>query len=340
MTKQPDPVRVMNKLRWGILGVAKINERIVPAFRETRLAELSAIASRSLEKARRAAEADAIPKAYGSYDELLDDPDIDAVYIPLPNHLHAEWTLKAGKRGKHVLCEKPLCPTADEARALVDTCRSLGIRLMDGFMWPHHPRTREIRDFLDNGGLGEVRHVHASFTFELPLDDTNIRLHPEMGGGSLLDVGCYPVYGIRWAFDDEPQSVWATATWYNGVDLRMTGILKFADGKTGSFDCGFDLPFRGNMEIVGTLGTLRVPDMWLPPYDAEFEVERNDRRVERFELSGHDQIVHMIDDFSQAVLDNRDPIPSPEEAVRTLRVLDALARSAREGREVAVVREA
>jgi predicted dehydrogenase len=327
----------MKKLRWGILGVAKINERIIPAFAETKFATLHAIASRSLAKAQAAAAAHRIPVAYGSYEELLNDPEIDAVYLPLPNHLHAEWTLKAGRRGKHVLCEKPLCPTAAEARALVDACKTLGIRLMDGFMWPHHPRTREIRDFLDNGGLGEVHHVHASFTFELPLDDRNIRLHPEMGGGSLLDVGCYPVYGIRWALDDEPVSVWATATWYNGVDLRMTGILKFAGGKTGSFDCGFTLPLRGSMEIVGTMGTLRVRDMWLPPYEAEFEVERSNCHVEQFSFSGHNQIACMLDDFSQAVLEDRDPIPSPEEAIRTLRVLDALARSAREGREVDIL---
>lgn len=329
----------MNPIRWGILGVAKINERIVPAFRETRFSVLHGIASRSWEKAQAAAAADRIPKAYGCYDDLLQDPEIDAVYIPLPNHLHAEWTLKAARCGKHVLCEKPLCPTADEARRLVDACQSLGVRLMDGFMWPHHPRTPKIRDFLDNGGLGEIHHVHASFTFELPLDDRNIRLHPEMGGGSLLDVGCYPVFGIRWAFDDEPISVWATASWYQGVDVRMTGILKFANGKTGSFDCGFTLPFRGSMEIVGTMGTLRVPDMWLPPYDATFEVERGDRRIEEFVVSGHNQIACMLDDFSQAVLENRDPLPSPEEAIRTLWVLDALARSAREGREVELVRQ-
>src|SRR5207247_5448794 len=143
--------------------------------------------------------------AYGSYEELRADPDVDAVYIPLPNSLHAEWTRKAAEHGKHVLCEKPLCPTAAEAADLVAYCRAAGVRLMDGFMWPHHPRTRRIRQMLDDGVIGPVQRVTAAFTFKMdPLSTDNIRLQPAMGGGSLLDVGCYPVFGIRWAFGAEP----------------------------------------------------------------------------------------------------------------------------------------
>jgi predicted dehydrogenase len=327
------------KLRWGILGVAKINERLIPGFRRAKNADLRAIASRSLDKAQSAAKAAAIPVAHASYEALLDDANIDAVYIPLPNHLHAEWARKAAERGKHVLCEKPLATTAAEARDLVGFCHSKGVRLMDGFMWPHHPRTAEIRDLLDDGGIGQVVHVSASFTFLLDLNPANIRLRPETAGGSLLDVGCYPVYGIRWALDAEPESAWATATMQNGVDLRMNGVLKFAGGRTASFDCGFTLPFRGGMEIVGTLATLRIPDLWLPPERAIYEIEDDSRRIERFEVTGHDQIAHMIEDFGRAVFEKRDVVPSPEEAVRTLRVLDALAQSAREGRELAVKRE-
>jgi len=323
-------------IHWGILGVAKINDRLIPAFNKASNTELRAIASRSLDKASAAAKAAGIPVAHGSYEALLDDPAVDAVYIPLPNHLHAEWTLKAAERGKHVLCEKPLCPTALEARQLVDAVKEYNVRLMDGFMWPHHPRTHEIRRFLDDGRLGEVRHVHAVFTFMLDLDGTNIRLRSDTAGGSLLDVGCYPIFGIRWAMDAEPESVWATATMEQGVDLRMSGVLKFAGNKTATFDCGFTLPFRGSMEIVGTKGTMRVPDMWLPPEAAVYEVEWDDRRVEHFAISGHDQIAHMIEDFGRAIVEKREPVPSGEESVRTLRVLDALARSAREGREVRV----
>src|SRR5437867_2606778 len=211
----------MDKLRWGILGVAKINDRLLPGFRGAANAHLVAIASRSLEKAAAAARAAKIPVAHGSYEALLADRNIDAVYIPLPNSLHAEWTHKAADAGKHVLCEKPLAPTAAEARAVVDYCRSKKVKLMDGFMWPHHARTARLRQLLDSGAIGEVRHVAGTFTFALGEDATNIRLQRDMAGGSLLDVGCYPVYGIRWAFADEPARAFATATMRQGVDVAL-----------------------------------------------------------------------------------------------------------------------
>jgi len=323
------------KLRWGILGVAHINNRLLPSFRKAANADLRAIASRSPERARAAATAAGIPVAHGSYDALLADPDIDAVYIPLPNTLHAEWTRRAAEHGKHVLCEKPLCPTAAEAQQVVDFCHARGVKLMDGFMWPHHPRTTQIRKFLDGGGVGEVRRVAGSFTFPLPLDPRNIRLQAELAGGSLLDVGCYPVFGIRWAFGAEPVRAFATARTLHGVDVEMNGILWTEDGRTATFDCGFTLPLRQWLEITGSEGVVRIPEMWVPRQPSFF-VEREGRGVEEVRVAEDDQIQHMLEDFGRAVLDGRPVSPPPEEAVRTLRVLDALARSAREGREVAV----
>jgi predicted dehydrogenase len=324
------------KLRWGILGVARINERLLPGFAKAKNAELRAIASRSAERARQAAAAAGIPTAYGSYEALLDDPTIDAVYNPLPNTLHAEWTRKAAQRGKHVLCEKPLCPTAAEAQELVDFCRARGVRLMDGFMWPHHPRTAKLRQFLDQGGIGEVRRVSGAFTFALPMDPANIRLRPETAGGSLLDVGCYPVYGIRWAFGAEPVAVAARAVYRYGVDVEMSGLLWLADGRLATFDCGFTQPLRQWLEVAGTEGVVLVCDMWLPADRAVFTVEREGRAPEKVAVEGEDQIVHMLEDFGRAVLHNEPVQPPPEEAVKTLRVLDALAKSAREGRVVEV----
>lgn len=327
----------MAKLRWGILGVAKINERILPSMRKARNAELRAIASRSLEKAQAAAGAAGITAAYGSYEALLDDPAVDAVYIPLPNTLHAEWTRKAAERGKHVLCEKPLCPTAGEAQALIDFCRAKGVRLMDGFMWPHHPRTAKMRQFLDVGGVGEVRRVSGAFTFAMrPLDPANIRLQPRCAGGSLLDVGCYPVYGIRWAFGAEPVKVSAAARYEHGVDVELQGSLVLADGRMASFDCGFTTPFRRWLEVVGTEAVLWVPDLWVPGPRAAFYVSREGKPTEEVAVEGEDQVQHMFEDFGRAVLDGAPVQPPPEEAVKTVRVLDALARSAREGREVSV----
>jgi predicted dehydrogenase len=321
----------INKVRWGILGVAAINNRLLPSFARARNLELRGIASRSLDKARAAAKAAGIPKAYGTYDAMLDDPEIDIVYIPLPNHLHAEWTKKAADRGKHVMCEKPLAPTADEAADVVAHCRKRGVKLMDGFMWPHHPRTDMIDVRLQRGVIGPVRRVSSTFTFQLPRDPANIRLQPQTGGGSLLDVGCYPVYGIRWAFGREPERVWATARYEFGVDVELNGVLWFADGGIATFDCGFVHPMRQWLEIAGEHGTLTVPEMWVPRSDvAEFSI-RDEREKTSGEGARADQMQCMLENFSRCVLEDRPVKPDPHEAVKTLRVLDALARSAREG---------
>jgi predicted dehydrogenase len=322
-------------VRWGILGVAHINRRLIPAFKAAVNAELRAISSRSHDRAREAAHQAGIPHAYGDYQALLDDPLIDAVYIPLPNDVHAEWTMKAAERGKHVLCEKPLCPTAAEAQRVVDLCREKGVKLLDGFMWPHHPRTRKLKHLFESGGLGEVRRVSAAFTFRMnPLDPNNIRLQARRGGGSLLDVGCYPVYAIRWAFGAEPVSVFATARYEHGVDVEMNGQLWFADGRVGMFDCGFTLPYRSWLEVTGTEASVCVTRMWLPDPASSYLLERDGQEPEKVVLPAADQIVAMVESFGWAVLEDKPVWPPPEEAVKTLRVLDALALSARERRVV------
>jgi predicted dehydrogenase len=325
-----------NRLRWGILGVAKINDRLLPGFAKATHVELRAIASRDLARAQAAARKANIPRAHGSYESLLADRDIDAVYIPLPNHLHDPVTRLAADAGKHILCEKPLTPDPASARALIDYCASKGVKLMDGFMWPHHPRTALLRRKIDEGAIGQVVRVAGAFTFRLPPDPANIRLKPETAGGSLLDVGCYPLYGIRWAFTAEPGRAWATARYEHGVDVEMSGVVWLADGRVATFDCGFTTPLRQWLEITGTEGVIQVPQMWLPDERAAFTIDREGKGIEVIETPGHDQIVCMLEDFSRAVLDGTPVWPSAEEAERTLRVLDALARSAREGRAVEV----
>jgi xylose dehydrogenase (NAD/NADP) len=326
------------QLRWGVLGVAKILERLKPAFHASTTARCLGIASRSMEKAKEGAKKYGFEKPYDSYEALLADPDIDAVYIPLPNSYHAEWTQKAALAGKHILCEKPLCPSAAEAAELVTFCRSTGVKLMDGFMWPHHPRTKELRQLIDSGKIGEIKRVNGAFTFKMEeLNTKNIRLQPDLGGGSLLDVGCYPIYGIRWAFGQEPVKVFAQANTVNGVDVEMTGQLIFADGRHASFDCGFTAPLRGWLEIVGTEGTIHVPEMWVPKAsEASYTVTPNNQEGVRHLVPGHEQMVHMLDELAHAVWENREPRPGPDEAVKTLRVLDALTRSAQTGKMVDV----
>lgn len=329
------------KIRWGILGVAKINDRLMPSFHRMSNGELVGIASRTLDRAQQAARQDGIPRAYGRYEDLLDDPEIDAVYNPLPNTLHAEWTRKAADRGKHVLCEKPLCPNASEAAELVEYCRERKISLMDGFMWPHHPRTRRLRELLDSGDIGDVRRVAGAFTFRMEeLNFQNIRLQANLGGGSLLDVGCYPVYGIRWAMKAEPVRAWATAHFVKDCDVEMTGTLWFADGRIASFDCGFTHPMRQWFEITGTTGTVTVEEMWAPsPSRATYTIRRDGRPAgesEHHVIEGQNQILHMLENFNSSVLDGRPIAPSPDEAVKTLKVLDALTKSAREATSVEI----
>jgi xylose dehydrogenase (NAD/NADP) len=326
-----------NKVRWGILGVARINARLIPGFARANRAELRAIASRDPGRAAAAAREAGIPVVHPGYEALLDDPEVDAVYIPLPNTMHAEWTRAAAARGKHVLCEKPLAPTAPEAQELVEFCRGHHVCLMEGFMWPHHPRTARLREALDARAIGEVRHVSGAFTFPLePYDPSNIRLRPELGGGSLLDVGCYPVYGIRWAFGAEPVRVYATVRYDHGVDVEVTGLVWLEDGRVGTFDCGFVLPLRQWLEVVGTEGVITVNDMWVPGPRAAFTIQREGGPPEEVAVEGEDQTARMIDDFCRCVLENEPVRPDPEEAVKTLRVLDALARSAREERDIEV----
>lgn len=328
-----------NTVQWGVLGVAGINNSVLPRIQEANNAELCAIASRSLEKAQKDAKERKIPKAYGSYEELLKDEDIDAVYIPLPNTMHDEWTRKAAEHGKHILCEKPLCPTAEEAQSLIDFCKEKGVYLLDGFMWPHHPRTKHIREFLDSGAIGEVRKVIGSFSFMMNPEDTgNIRLNKDLAGGSLLDIGCYPVYGIRWAMGAEPTKVYASARFVDEVDIDMSGILEFEGDRVASFDCSFQMPYRCWIEIIGTKGSLYVPRIWQPKPSADWYFTIEGQEQQKRVIEGENHIVHMIQNFSRAVLNGEPLQPDPSEAVKSLRVMDALAQSAREGKPIAVPR--
>lgn len=322
----------MSKVRWGILSTAKINDQMIPAMHEADNAELVGVASRDLEKAQSYALDRNIPKAFGSYQELLDDPDIDVVYVPLPNTLHEEWTRRIAEAGKHVLCEKPLCPTADEAQSLIDFCDSKGVKLLDNFMWPHHPRTALLRQILDRGDIGDVQHVVGNFSFPMnPLDQSNIRLQKDLAGGALLDIGIYPVYGIRWAMGAEPVKVHAQAKFLHDVDVEMSAILYFADDRSATFDCAFTWPYRGALEITGTQGTLSMPKMWQPRDSANWIITTIDGESEEHVIEGENHRVHLVQNFSRAILDNEPASPEMAEAVKTLRVLDALAKSAREG---------
>ena len=328
-------------LRFGVLGVAAITDRLLPAFQACPDAELVAVASRGLDRAQAAADRYGNCRAHGQYEDLLADPEVEAVYVPLPNHLHAEWVKRAANAGKHVLCEKPMALTASQAQEMADHCAQRQVRLMDGFMWPHHPRTQKLRDTIAAGTIGTVQKVVSAFTFKMDEFDANaFRLQPEAGGGGLYDVGCYCIFATRLFMGAEPTSVVAKAQQYNGVDVDLTAILTFADGRTAHFDCGFAHPLRTHVEIVGTTGLIRVPNLWIPDDAAAFEIVRPSgdfgQGVEIVTTPGCEQMSAMLSEFAAAVRAERDPVPGPGEAVRTGRVIDALLEALRTKREVAV----
>jgi predicted dehydrogenase len=327
----------VNAVRWGVLGVANIAERaVIPAIRAASNGRLSAIASRTAARAQEAAARLGIPRGHGSYDALLGDPEVDAVYIPLPNSLHREWTVRCAEAGKHVLCEKPLATTAADADAMIAVCRRRGVVLAEAFMYRFHPRTIRIARLVADGVVGDARLVRASFTFAIRSRD-NIRLRADLGGGSLYDVGCYAVNVSRLILG-EPVAAFAFAhTGPSDVDEVLGGVLRFDGGRIAVIDCGLTVSRRQEYEVTGTDGRLFVPLGFLPgAADADITVEKGaDTSV--ITVPGADQYRLMVEQFGDVVLKGASLHLPPEDAVANLRVIEALLRSLRSGRAEPVV---
>lgn len=332
----------MSTVQWGILSTARHFEKIMlPAFRQARDTKLAAIASRDGERARTFAQQHLIPTSYASYEALLDDPNIDAIYIPLPNNLHKEWAIKAAQAGKHVLCEKPIALNAAEAEEMVAAFRETGRILAETFQWRHHPQAAAVKELIEDGTIGDVRLIDAGFSFLIARQD-DIRLDPDLGGGSLYDVGCYPVSLARFMLDAEPLAVTAQAHWTDrGVDDRMVATLEFPDGVLAQINCGFSLPLRRYYEVIGPVGSLLVNRAYNPVGDRASEIVHfgEDRMmIETIRLEAANSYTLMIEDFNRAVAGEAAPRFPAEDAVKNMRVIDALYRSAREGGTVEVAR--
>ncbi len=326
-----------NRLRFGILGCANIVRRdLIRGFHAAVNAEPYAIASRSLEKARQWAADLGIPHAYGSYEALLADPLVDAVYIPLPNHLHGEWTIKAAQAGKHVLCEKPLALNAAEAEQMATACAQAGVALLEAFMYRFHPQTVRLRQLVNEGAVGSVKVIRGGFSFFMPYSD-NVRWFPEMGGGALMDVGCYPVSLTRLLLGDEPVRAMASAVFsIIGVDETLAGILRFPADRHLVFECSFRAAGGQAVTIIGEEGRIDVPVAFLHGLGTtEIHLHR-EGQVKTLSFGPADEYQLMIESFGRAVLQG-EPLPvTPADAVANMRAIDALARSAREGLPVPV----
>jgi xylose dehydrogenase (NAD/NADP) len=323
----------MPPLRWGLLSTARINRALIPAIRESARSELTTIASRTLDRARDYADEWNIPRALGSYEALLADPAIDIVYIPLPNHLHCEWTVRALEAGKHVLCEKPLALSVEDVDRIGDACRRTGKVAAEAFMYRHHPLTQAVQDVLASGRLGTIKSYRGAFTFALTRD-ADVRLDPAMGGGSLWDVGCYPLSYANLLAGAAPVEVfgWQQAS-DRGVDLEFFAMMRYAGGSVAQFDCGFAGPFRAEMEVVGSEGTLRIHHPFKTDLDSRLSFLTNDE-VHDVPFAAEGPYGGEVADLEAAVLDGTPPRVSLTESRRTVQTIRALSESARRGQPI------
>jgi len=319
-------------VRWGILSTADIGlKKVIPGLRRSPRSEVLGIASRGPERAADAATALAIPRSYGSYEALLDDPDVDAVYIPLPNHLHAEWTVAAARAGKHVLCEKPLALTASQAQDMVDACRESGVLLMEAFMYRQHPSWIAARELLASGRIGRLQAVDSWFSYYND-DASNIRNMADIGGGALYDIGCYSINLSRMLFGAEPTRVQAQITRdpVLGVDTVTSAILAFETG-VATFTCSTRAEPDQRVDIYGTDGRIRIEIPFNIPPDRPSRIHvtaGGDAPVapltETLTFEAADPYACEADRFADAVLDGV-PLPvEPEDAVANMRVIDAV----------------
>jgi D-xylose 1-dehydrogenase (NADP+, D-xylono-1,5-lactone-forming) len=323
-----------NAVKWGILSTADINKRLLPGAQESEDVEVLAVGSRDLDRAREFAAKWGIPRAYGSYEELLADPDVEAVYIPLPNTMHCEWSIRAVEAGKHVLCEKPMSRHPADVEAAFDASERTGRLLSEALMYRHNPQTKQLQELVASGVIGELRLIRSTFSYSL-FDTSNIRLRTDAEGGSLMDVGCYCVSGSR-LLGGEPEVVAGQQfVGPSGTDWVFAGTMRFPRGVLATFDCGTSLPERDELEAVGTEGSLFLDDPWhcLNPV---IELRRGGK-VERIAVEPVNSYRLELEDLGAAIRGEGMPLLGREEAVQQARVIEALFQSAETGAAIALV---
>ncbi len=323
------------KVSWGVLSTAKIGlKKVIPAMQKGVYSRMDAIASRSMEKAQKHAKILGIPRSYGSYEDLLSDEEIDAVYIPLPNHLHVEWALKSLEAGKHVLCEKPIGLNYEQARFLLEMAPCFPkLKIMEAFMYRHHPQWQKAKDLVEREAIGELKCVHSFFSY-FNDDPSDIRNQVNMGGGGLLDIGCYCISLSRFLFDHEPERVFGTIEYDPRfkIDRYASGILDFGNG-ISSFTCSTQLAPYQRVQIFGTEGKVEIEIPFNAPSDQPCKILlQSEGKTEEIIFDITDQYTIQGDLFSRAILNDTD-VPTPlDDGVANMKVIDGIIRSSQSGR--------
>lgn len=329
----------MTTIRWGILSTANINRRLIPAIRASRRGELVAIASRTQEKAEEYANIWEIPRAFGSYQEMLESDTVDAVYISLPNHLHPEWTIKALNVGLHVLCEKPFALTVEEVDQMISTAQTNNRVLAEAFMYRHHPQTKIAGEWAHSGRLGELTLIQGVFNFPIKKPDGNIRLNPDIGGGSLWDVGVYPLSFSQYLAGGTP--FWVSGCQWvgdSGVDETFVGQMGYSSGCLAQISSSLRTPFYTHALVVGTLGRLELTRPFVG-LDDERRMTFHPEDGEPIEIPVHKKELYIgeIEDMHAAILDGASPYISLEETRNHIRTVTALYESAKTGNVIQVI---
>jgi xylose dehydrogenase (NAD/NADP) len=321
---------MMPRLRWGLLGTARINRQIIPALRNSKLSEVYAVASRTAERAAEYAQEWKIPKTYTSYADLLADPQIDVVYNSLPNHLHAEWTIKAAQAGKHILCEKPFALSTQEALGMAAAAEKAGVYLTEALVYRHFDQTHKVMEIIQGGEIGDMLVASGVFTFSLDRPD-DFRWKPEYGGGSVWDVGCYPVSFLNMLGGGAPQTVFAMQRMAaSGVDETLVGQMQYSGARIGQFVGSFNLPRHVGVEIQGTRGLLMVTS----PFgvsEHNLLILKKDGKEKQISFKIENRFQNQVDDYARSIIDKKPPQVSPLESCQIVATLEGLLESARLG---------
>jgi D-xylose 1-dehydrogenase (NADP+, D-xylono-1,5-lactone-forming) len=323
------------KLRWGLMSTAAINEALIPPLRASRRSELYGVSSRDLDRAGEYAARWDIPHYYGSYEEMLADPEIDVVYNPLPNHIHAEWTIQACQAGKHVLCEKPAALKPGDVDAMAAAAQAAGVLVAEAFMYRHHPQTKKVLELIAAGEIGEVKLLRGCFSY---VNDRSkdIRWVPEYGGGSIWDIGCYPISFCRAVMGEMPVEVYGSQhKSKSGVDATFTGTMHYSSGAVAQFDSSFEIPDFTYFEVRGTQGTIIVPSPFKPEEKSYIRLIQ-DNKEKKYDFSVKQLYMGEVVDMEDAVLKGSPNLISMEESKQNVATILALLSSSEQNRPAAV----